>query len=604
MSVDFITTTYALSHNIGSEGNGLMSGIVSNQMAFILTKLIGTAVIIFMMKNIIQRNEKYAYIGMRIITIMMLVVVANNLMVIHANALAFSPFVGATPGSINTGNGYYDNDGAAYGYSGDRNVYLVAESKNITLFEPISYNSGGTSHTLINSNAGTLVGGVVHNGYIYFVSGTTLMKKKLRNADNPCFDTDTGVGGCASIIATGITPTLRTFQGVLYFETGTVALHHLDVNDNQISDFTIALGNTGTNSFTVSKQGGVLHYYKSVISVSAGMFDCTATGCTLMSSVGGANPHYTTYFTMATHVYAYSLSGSGNSKQGIYLMSSLAETLVSYTTPAVNINNRAYVGSKSTIGLANTATTYYTFNAIEAGSDSLPTVPAQLIYTTHTINSLYTTYYNTSNIFINYNIGLNQLSQSNIFMDISPYRWMVVMTDPNGVSKDVYQTGQCVMSFLSTTCTVSETLEFAYPSNGWLNGTWSASLYEINTIVPNRALIATSPQFTVLNTSLENQSQISNPTIPITSGTAPQAISLIDGFVSWLGMGVNSVSKLLFAMILIGMMATIGLIYGNGNVAMVFAFIPYAFFTFIDYIPKWIFIITIILMAIVSKAFR
>jgi hypothetical protein len=37
---------------------------------------------------------------------------------------------------------------------------------------------------------------------------------------------------------------------------------------------------------------------------------------------------------------------------------------------------------------------------------------------------------------------------------------------------------------------------------------------------------------------------------------------------------------------------------------MVFAFIPYAFFTFIDYIPKWIFIITIILMAIVSKAFR
>lgn len=609
MGMDFLTTTYVLENQIGYEANGLMSGIVGNQILFISVKIITSMVIILMMKKCLSQNKIISHIGMRIIIFLLLFVVANNLMIINASALSFSPFNGGTiPGTINTGNGYFDNDASFFNYSGDRNVYVVSELNNTYIFEPLGRSAGtsGTS-TLIHSSLNTIYGSVVHEGYLYFVDGTTLKKKKTRNDGSMCESTDTGNGGCIQVIATAVNPTLRTYRGTLYFTTETHTLNYLDENDNQVTAFDPPGTSTGVSSFTVYISGGTLHMVNTQFAATITMSDCTASACTTLATVtGGSIPTADTYFTLSNNIFGHSVPQTGTAVQKIFLLSNGTGTTVSYiATDIVGRINRAYVGSRSTVGLANLVNTYYTFNSVEPGTDSLPGAPNQLTYDTKTIESLDSTYYNKSDIFLQYNVVVNSANLDNILLDIGDYRWMISMTDPNGVSQDIVQSPACRYdSFLDFTCQVYSSMGIPAPQNGWLAGTWTAKLYEINIIDPNRALIATSSSFTVLNTSLENQSIIPPPYIPPTSGTAPQAITLIDGFVSWLGMGVNSVSKLLFAMIIIAMAATVGLMKGNGNIAMVFAFVPYAFFTFIDYIPKWIFIISIILIAIVSRAFR
>jgi hypothetical protein len=340
------------------------------------------------------------------------------------------------------------------------------------------------------------------------------------------------------------------------------------------------------------------------------LFRCTTT-CTAITTTLGANTggtyQYASYYTMANYEYILIYGTNGANVEEIIRYANGSVTTVNYVSNnAITQQNRLSVGGKSTVGLAAvSASSYETFNSIQTGIDSIPIVPAELIYTTKSINSLQSSYYNRSDIYLGYVIIVDQADQSNIFGTFENYRWMISMTDPNGVTQDIIQSPECSFSgIFDTSCQIDSTMGIHAPPNGWIAGTWYAKLYEINILTAHRALLTTSPGFTVLNTSIGNQSIIPPPFIPPTSGTGPQAVSIIDGFVSWLGLGINSVSKLLFAMILIGIAATVGLIWGNGNIAMVFAFIPYAFFTFIDYIPKWIFIITIILMAIVSKAFR
>src|SRR3972149_8175264 len=122
--------------------------------------------------------------------------------------LSFSPMNGGTvSGRINTGNGYFDDDAGFYGYTGDRNVYILSESNSTWTFEPIS----GTSLKVVNSTLNTITDSVVHNGYVYFVDGTTLKKKTTRNVNNFCESTDTSAGGCVRVIATSVGPTLRVY---------------------------------------------------------------------------------------------------------------------------------------------------------------------------------------------------------------------------------------------------------------------------------------------------------------------------------------------------------------------------------------------------------
>lgn len=283
-------------------------------------------------------------------------------------------------------------------------------------------------------------------------------------------------------------------------------------------------------------------------------------------------------------------------------------TIVSPVVGATNVYAMGYSGllyyvpylTSNIIRSYSTAYTGYVPSSEFVGT-------TELTYATRTITSLDLTYYNKSSIYLEYNVIIDSLDSANLafLSDFSDYRWSIALTDPNGVSQTIVQSPKCMYDgILDSTCQISSTMGINAPPNGWLAGSWIAKLYEINIVTQNRALIATSSAFTVLNTSLENQSIAPPPFEPITSGTAATTISKIDEMLNFFGFGVNAVSKLLFSMVIIAIFLIVGLIYGNGSIAMVLAFVPYAFFTFIEYIPKWIFIITIILLAIASKVFR
>lgn len=558
-------------------------------------------------------------IAMKIIKILLLFIIVS-LFNSPVSALTFTNFTNNGTGAINNGNGYFDDPQTAFGYTGNRNVYLAIEDAEIVLVEPISWVSGSspTTYILINSSFGTLKDGVISNGYLYFVDGTTLKKMKTRNAQITCESNDTSAGGCIGTMASGVDGTLRTYNNVVYYTTGASlggsgTLWHLDANDNSVNDFSFTFSPAQANpwnSFAVTTNGSAITLYANDLDGGANKYlnFCTSVSCQSFKIGTGGTTLYNSNFVTTNYVYSFSYSVSGGTHiETLRYISNLSQISSGYITTNLAQANRIYIGGQSTIGLFTyDINTYQTFNSNEVGIDSLPTVPSQLTYDTKTIESLDSQYYNKSTIYLEYNVILNSLNANNLLLDFADYRWMISMTDPNGVTTDIIQSPACTYSSVfDTTCQVTSTMGITAPPAGWLQGTWHAKLYEVNTVNPNRALITTSSAFTVLNTTIENQSVIPPPNTNLpTSGTAPQAIGLIDGFVSWLGMGVNSVSKLLFAMIFIAIAATVGLIWGNGNIAMVFAFVPYAFFTFIDYIPKWVFIIAIILIAIASKAFR
>lgn len=598
-----------------------MAYIVNDHLLFALIKSFGVIMIIGLYRTI---NEKYkdnaqiqkiSNIGQRLIILMYIFIIFNNLFVIQASALSFPNLTINSTGAINTANGYFDDPGTAFGYSGTRNVYAVSELTEVNILEPISWVSGTspTAYTAITNTTGSITDAVVHNGYLYFIDSGVLKKKKTRAFESPqsCNSTDTTAGGCVSTIATLTGDSIRVYNGVLYFTKG-IVLHHLDSNDNDIADYNIALlppGQTQFRSFAVTDNGsgGIQTYAVAYDGANVDLAVAKAAGRVFINTpLSGGNPIYSTSYITSTYVYVLAVSG-GTSVESLYYISNGTAVSVDYATSDTLVQaRRAYVGGLSLIGLiAQSATSYETYNSIEVGTDSLPVVPSEITYQTATIESLETTYYNKSDIFLQYNVVINSLNVNNLLLDFSNYRWMVSMTDPNGVSQDIVQSPECQFSsVLDTTCEVSSTLGMHAPSNGWIQGTWTAKLYEINIVNPNRVLIATSQSFTVLNTTVENQSVIPPAEEPITSGSAPSAISSIDQMVAWLGLGVNSVSKLLFAMIWVAAFGMIGLYKSNGNVAMAASFVPYGFFTFIEYIPKWMFVIYIILLAIVSKAFR
>lgn len=623
---DYFTTNYLLENALGVEGNPTMSSIVSDHLTFALIKSFGVIMIIGLYRTI---NEKYkdnleiqkiSLMGQRLIILMYFLVIFNNIFVIQASALTFNNFsFGGTAGSVNTGNGYFDDDATSYGYSDTRNVYIVAEPREVWMFVPECLSTGCTnfnSFQTVNSTTGLLKDAVVFNGYVYFVDGSTLKKKKTRAVTNVVESTDDSAGGSVLNISTGVGESLRVYNGVLFFTKGTNGIYHLDSEDNEVFDFTMPKSSTNAQirGFTPFYNNSILTVYTSINTGApfTKIAACTQTSCSVLESgnlPAAIVPTADTYYSTATKIYGLTIDTADNTRgaQCIYLVSNgtcSSSTII--TDTSIDTSRRAYVGSRTTVGLLANTATYSTFNSVELGFDSLPTTQTpDIIYTTKTIQSLKSTYYNRSDIFLQYQVDIDNTDLNNLVLDLSDYRWMVAMTDPNGVSKDVTLSSECSFpTGISFTCSAGETLQFAWPSPGWLQGTWSAQLYEINVMTQHRALIATSSSFTVLNTTVDNQSIIQPPTQPITSGSSPVAISTIDQMVAWLGLGINSVSKLLFAMIWIAAFGAIGLFKSNGNVAMALCFVPYGFFTYIEYIPKWMFITYIILLAIVSKAFR
>lgn len=262
-------------------------------------------------------------------------------------------------------------------------------------------------------------------------------------------------------------------------------------------------------------------------------------------------------------------------------------------------NGIIYLSSRSqnTIFAYTTSFTGY----VVPGSGATGSV--ELTYTSTVIDTVYSTYYNNSNFEIFYKVNLDKLDNLAI-PDFEIYKYKVVLYDPNGIQLDgaVHFGPVLVCGFLS--CAMNETLTYVPPSTGWKNGSWYAKLYEYNTETYNTALLDTSSTWTVLNQSFNGS--ITPPTPSIDSGTGSQALAAIDGWTAMFGLGVNQVSKFLFAMFIIVVFMVIGLVLTKMSFtgAVVFGVLPYCFFIYITYLPMWTVVILGIVIAMKIGIFR
>ena len=255
-------------------------------------------------------------------------------------------------------------------------------------------------------------------------------------------------------------------------------------------------------------------------------------------------------------------------------------------------------------------------NGFVPGVGTGATATANINYNTKTIQSMYANYYNTSQLLISVNIdadsGFNLLGNNYaINASLNPLsQWYYFdIINPDGVMMKQQAVGKCVDTWapLNPTgrCTITGLYQFNAPSNGWQGGSWYAKLYE-SADGGHVALLTTSATWNVYggNESL-NATVISDGEEPITSTSNQATISQIDGYVGLLGFGVNSVSKFLFALIFSVVLFVIGMYYGkSGMIGLALSSFPYVFFAYIGYIPKWVFIIYVILLIVISRVFR
>jgi hypothetical protein len=281
------------------------------------------------------------------------------------------------------------------------------------------------------------------------------------------------------------------------------------------------------------------------------------------------------------------------------------------------LNGFAYLASSA----QNYIYRYPTTITVSSGTGYVPGIGTEstdlpdITYTEKSINSLYANYYNTSKFVVQVKINFasgNWPTSVNYGINDQAYRWQIKLIDPNGVTVNSWDTGGCDDSGI-THCELSILQEYSPPSIGWQAGTWYVKLYEhkIDSTLfgdapsGNLALLTTSATWNVLNSSTNTTGTINDPVESINSPSNLATITLIDNYVGLLGFGINSTSKLLFSLLIIVILFIVGLIYAkNGMIGFALASIPYVFFTYISYIPKWIFIIYIITLIIVAKVFR
>jgi len=453
------------------------------------------------------------------------------------SALTFGNFTNNGTGSINNANGYFDDPQSFFGYTGNRNVYAVIEDTEIIILEPITQVTGTTNNVIaINSSFGTLKDAVVNNGYLYFVDGTTLKKKKTRAIQSPqsCESNDTSAGGCIITIATGVDDTLRSYNNVLYYAkglrdgVGTASLWHLDVNDNSVSDFTFTVTPASVGdlpSFAVINNGSTLTLYTTA---SAAVNACTSVSCIQFSPYPGMAVSTGTTFVTPTYVYAYVKGSVGIIERLLYISNGTSVT-VDYITTDYAQDNRIYIGGQSTIGLfAYDVTTYQTFNSNEAGIDSLPLSEGSGIvdYVSKSIIVPNPTYFNDS--IIPFNIDLKfVISATNHTNYQDSLFWHVKVDNPSGL--EVFDLNlpaiKCtqadawwdILSLFTAgdyTCDGSGTVYYS-PSEGkfWDNGTWTVDLTEE---IPGTISILSTDTWIITNTSANNTGSITQT--PSTGG--------------------------------------------------------------------------------------
>ena len=259
-----------------------------------------------------------------------------------------------------------------------------------------------------------------------------------------------------------------------------------------------------------------------------------------------------------------------------------------------------------------------------------------LSYSNLTLKSRYDSYYNNSKFIIDFGIAYtalwNQTTQYSHRIDlidvnnvaISSYIPIRICDEPSAIELlfpstlfncVAVDTNFDISDFIDdpfvdlTSSEKASTISFS-PTTAWTNGTYQVKLYEVNALSGTPSLLLTD-SFIVINQSGigiipgtgTGTGQLPNE--ELLTGTNPEAIAVIDQFVYLLGMGLNTVSKMLFTLIVAVVLGIIALwLSKDGNIAALVMFAPFAFFTYIEYIPKWIFVIVIIMLAIISRVFR
>lgn len=141
------------------------------------------------------------------------------------------------------------------------------------------------------------------------------------------------------------------------------------------------------------------------------------------------------------------------------------------------------------------------------------------------------------------------------------------------------------------------TIQFS-PISNWTNGTYTVQLIEKN-ISSSTIAVLDSDTFQVylgnVSGSLPGQEDISqSPTVKI-----------IDGWTAMFNLGTNSVSKFLFAVIWIVAVTLTGYwATKNGFAGIAAGFVPFAFFTYIGYVPYWFIVVFVIVLAGALRIFR
>lgn len=663
---DFLTTTYALDNHIGYEANGIMSEIVNDNVKFITVKVVFTVVIIMLMSKCLKQSKKISHIGMRVIIFMMVFVVANNLMVISASAIdnayyeptCISPSYDSgynqvwvsnnassgkvafielnTAGAILSGNFRLENGSnilcaissrttetagitRVFGTSEDGSVWyfdnnLVDYSLGFYTLSSVTFTcsgAGGNCNPIYK--IGTLTATTINRkiaedsaGNIYIADGATIyiFQKSNGYSQSIFYTLIAGTDYTAATIAIGV---------------GTKTVDVIDLNIDSSNNVHVLVGTGQTCTSTCIS---VVYLSKTTIDAAGTRIYSDMGIASQTANYGGGTPNANEILTGGividstnatynyTIIYLPDMVNGGTTLDHIgtpvliHRTGSSSTTISSITLNSVGAlgyySNMLFVASWNEDIIRTYSTTYVGY---VPPSEFVGVI--ELTYEIVTISSMDATYYNMSDIYLEYNVVINSIDTNNILIDLDNYRWMVRLTDPNGVTQNVIQSPACRYDgILDFTCEVSSTMGIVAPSNGWLAGTWSAKLYEINILVPNTALVATSAQFTVLNTSLDNQTIINPPFIPPSSGSGATALTVIDDWTAMFGLGVNPISKFMFAMMWITAFSVFGFVATKYNLhgGIMMALFPFTFFIYVAYIPLWT--VVIITMIVGMRLFR
>ena len=610
---DIVTTQYALNTNPSlREGNFIMALVTGSLWLFLIVKAIGVLFIIRIYDRIKKQSKVGAKVGQTVIIALMLLIVGNNIYIISANALPFNSFT-ATTGTIGNGNGFIANEMTIFNLTSERNIYVMAEGgkqTGIFIVEPIGFALGtsGSQQIVVGDPADEIKYALVgSDGSLYYSTATKILKRK--NNIGLVYSNNSNENIVIYTHSNEIMYMVEYNSKVYFLDGTTLKSFSLD------GLYTVVVERTGFYSpfdvFTIDSVGSIYIYSpypndnNNIYKYNSTCNPCT-TSFNNSASLGSI---------ISTSNYIFAFAYAGTPYDLIFKKGNTTLYKVNYISSTITKAGGAHLGGFTNIGLKTISSSQYdTFSFLESGTVTPAGVviilePAEIIYNSKTISPSYSNYYNTSNILLNIKIdadsGYNLLG-SNYLINLALYRWRVDIVDPNGVMVNQVSTSTCVDSWapLNPTgrCLMTQAYRYSSPSAGWLPGTWTANLYE--TAAGGHVAYLASTTWNVYNGSTNGTGTISNPIEPITSDSNQATITLFDNYVGLLGFGINSVSKFLFSLLIIIILFVVGMWKGSGNIGLALATIPYTFFTFIGYVPKWVFVVYIIMLVMIAKVFK